>query len=73
MKIKNHGRGIHEREIPGIEYFTNNLPDEWIGHTNLTLSLPFGGREIDLIIFAVDRIFMIDLKDGHGQYASIDS
>lgn len=72
MKIINHGRGIHEREIPGISYLVENLPDEWVGHTNLTLSLPFGGREIDLIVYSVDRIFLIDLKDGYGQYASVD-
>jgi len=48
-----------------------NLPDEWVGHTNLTLSLPFGSREIDLIVYSVDRIFLIDLKDGCGKYASV--
>ncbi|KAB0528431.1 AAA domain-containing protein [Pseudomonas brassicacearum] len=70
MRIINHGKGIHQREIPGISYLQKHLPDEWIGHTNLALSLPLGAREIDLILFAVDRIFLIDLKDGYGKYAS---
>ncbi|WP_395598525.1 AAA domain-containing protein [Pseudomonas sp. A1437] len=72
MRIINHGKGIHQREVPGITYLQKHLPDDWIGHTNLALSLPLGAREIDLIVFAIDRIFLIDLKDGHGKYASVD-
>jgi serine/threonine protein kinase len=70
MRINNHGSGIHKREVPGIDFLSKNLPSEWIGHTNLDLSLPQGPREIDLVLFAVDRIFLIDLKDGHGRYES---
>lgn len=71
MKIVNHGRGIHAREVPGIDYFKNNLPGDWVAHTNLDLSLPQGGpREIDVILFANDRIYLIDLKDGRGRYES---
>lgn len=71
MKIVNHGRGIHAREVPGIDYFKNNLPEDWVAHTNLDLSLPQGGpREIDVILFANDRIYLIDLKDGRGHYES---
>lgn len=72
MKINNHGSGIHKREVPGIDFLSKNLPTEWIGHTNLDLSLPQGPREIDLVLFASDRIFLIDLKDGHGHYESLD-
>lgn len=72
MKIINHGKGIHQREILGINYLQQNLPDEWVAHTNLAISLPHGAREIDVILFAVDRIFLIDLKDGHGKYTSSD-
>ncbi|HHZ8506200.1 TPA: AAA domain-containing protein [Morganella morganii] len=70
MKIINHGSGIHQREILGIDFLTKNLPAEWIGHTNLDLSLPQGPREIDIILFSADRIFLIDLKDGRGRYES---
>lgn len=70
MKIVNHGLGIHEREVPGIDYFQKNLPEDWVGHTNLDLSLPQGPREIDVILFANDRIYLVDLKDGHGRYES---
>ena len=70
MKIINHGSGIHQREILGIDFLTKNLPAEWIGHTNLDLSLPQGPREIDIVLFSADRIFLIDLKDGHGHYES---
>ncbi|WP_406833844.1 AAA domain-containing protein [Pseudomonas asiatica] len=72
MKIINHGHGIHEREVPGIDYLKNNLPDDWVAHTNLDLSLSNGAREIDVILFASDRIILIDLKDGHGRYESVD-
>ncbi|WP_247254194.1 AAA domain-containing protein [Pseudomonas moorei] len=71
MKIVNHGSGIHQREIPGIDFLNKNLPTEWVGHTNLDLSLPQGGREIDLVLFSADRIFLIDLKDGYGRYESV--
>ncbi|PCD00947.1 NERD domain-containing protein [Halopseudomonas pelagia] len=71
MRIVNHGRGIHAREVPGIDYFKSNLPEDWVAHTNLDLSLPHGGpREIDVILFANDRIYLIDLKDGRGHYES---
>lgn len=72
MKIINHGHGIHEREVPGIDYLKSNLPDDWVAHTNLDLSLSSGAREIDVILFASDRIILIDLKDGHGRYESVD-
>lgn len=70
MRIVNHGSGIHQREIPGIDFLSKNLPTEWVGHTNLDLSLPQGAREIDIVLFSADRIFLIDLKDGHGRYES---
>ncbi|ELI8277568.1 TPA: AAA domain-containing protein [Yersinia enterocolitica] len=70
MKVINHGSGIHQREILGIDFFNKNLPVDWIGHTNLDLSLPQGPREIDIVLFSADRIFLIDLKDGHGRYES---
>ncbi|MGQ7814548.1 AAA domain-containing protein [Metapseudomonas furukawaii] len=70
MKIVNHGSGIHQREIPGIDFLNRSLPTDWVGHTNLDLSLPQGSREIDLVLFSADRIFLIDLKDGHGRYES---
>lgn len=71
MKIVNHGSGIHQREIPGIDFLNKSLPTDWVGHTNLDLSLPQGPREIDLVLFSADRIFLIDLKDGHGRYESV--
>ncbi|MDN5536120.1 AAA domain-containing protein [Comamonas sp.] len=71
MRIVNHGSGIHQREIPGIDFLNKNLPTEWVGHTNLDLSLPQGAREIDIVLFSADRIFLIDLKDGHGRYESV--
>ncbi len=70
MKIINHGRGLHVREVSGIEYLKKSLPSDWEAHTNLDLSLPNGAREIDVILFAPDRIILIDLKDGRGRYES---
>lgn len=70
MKIINLGRGIHEREVPGIEKLQPRLPDAWRGFTNLELALPGGGREIDLIVIAEDRILVVDLKDWRGTIES---
>lgn len=70
MKILNRGRGIHEREVPGIERLQAELPETWRGYTNLELAIPSGGREIDLIMVIEDRIVAVDLKDWKGTIES---
>lgn len=66
MNISNGGRGIHQREIPGLDKL-RELPDNWHAFTNLDLSLPGKGiREIDVVIVLEDRILLIDLKDWRG-------
>jgi serine/threonine protein kinase len=72
LKIVNAGRGIHQREIPGIEKLERSLPNEWIAYTNLDLALPNGSREIDVIMLIDDRILIIDLKDWRGRIESAD-
>jgi hypothetical protein len=42
MKITNVGRGIHTREIKGIDRLMNDLPGGWYGFTNLDLVLGAG-------------------------------
>lgn len=70
MKITNGGKGIHQREIPGIEKL-KELPDNWHAFTNLDLALPGkGSREIDLIMVIDDRLLMVDLKDWIGPITS---
>lgn len=71
MKIVNAGRGIHQREIPGIDKL-RALPAHWVAFTNLDLSLPMGAREIDVIMVVDDRILLIDLKDWRGKITSSD-
>jgi serine/threonine protein kinase len=70
VKIYSKGRGIHEREVAGIERLKKELPDHWVGFTNLELAWHRGAREIDLIIIADDRILAVDLKDWHGKIES---
>lgn len=66
MKISNNGRGIHVREIPGLEKL-KTLPDNWHAFTNLDVSFPGKGmREIDVILVLEDRIMLVDLKDWKG-------
>jgi hypothetical protein len=73
MKITNAGRGIHIREIKGIDRFKNDLPPGWYGFTNLDLALDAGkAREIDVIIVSDRRIFLVDIKDWYGQISSVD-
>lgn len=70
MKIKNAGRGIHQREIPGIDRL-RALPPDWYAFTNLELAVAQGqSREVDVIMVIEDRILLIDLKDWHGRIAS---
>jgi serine/threonine protein kinase len=72
MKITNAGRGIHQREIPGLEKL-KELPDNWHGFTNLDLALPGRGvREIDLVMVIEDRLLLVDLKDWFGPVTSRD-
>lgn len=72
MKIINGGRGIHQREIPGLEKL-QELPDNWCAFTNLDLSLPGKGiREIDVIMVMEDRLLLVDLKDWVGPITSED-
>lgn len=68
MQITNYGRGVHKREIKGIERFKLDLPRLWYGFSNLDIILgPGKSREIDLILVSDLRIFLIDLKDWHGR------
>ncbi|MBP7818062.1 MAG: NERD domain-containing protein [Phenylobacterium sp.] len=70
MQITNCGRGVHKREVVGIERL-RRLPSDWYGFTNLDLATgPGRSREIDLVLVAEDRIFLIDLKDWHGRIDS---
>lgn len=73
MKIHNAGRGIHAREIKGIERLQTALPRDWYAFTNLDLVLDAGkAREIDVIVVTPLRIFLVDLKDWHGSISSVD-
>ena len=70
MKIHKSGKGIHRREVPGIEKL-RDLPPQWYAFTNLELvdarSMP---RQIDVIIVCEDRIIIADLKDWGGKITS---
>lgn len=73
MKITNAGRGVHKREIKGIDRFRTDLPADWYAFTNLDLVLGVGrAREIDVVIVSDKRIFLIDLKDWYGKISSVD-
>lgn len=72
MKIINCGKGLHEREVKGIESLAS-LPPKWFAYTNLDLATaPGSSREIDVIIVADDRILVVDLKDWFGPIESRD-
>lgn len=73
MQITNCGRGVHKREIKGIERFKKALPAQWYGFTNLDVVLGAGkSREVDLIVVADHRIFLVDIKDWHGHIEARD-
>lgn len=70
VKITNTGRGIHQREIVGVNKLQKALPDRWLAFTNLDLALSKGSREIDVIMIIDDRILLIDIKDWRGKITS---
>ncbi|GHF06834.1 hypothetical protein GCM10016455_29820 [Aliiroseovarius zhejiangensis] len=68
MKVTNLGEGIHQREIKGVEILQKALPRDWYAYTNLEFVISAGAtREIDLVIVAPERIFVVDLKDWNGR------
>jgi hypothetical protein len=70
LRIINCGKGLHERELKGIESLAS-LPPQWFAYTNLDLATgPGSSREIDVIIVADDRILVVDLKDWFGPIES---
>ena len=73
MKITNAGRGIHAREVKGIDRLRKELPPSWRGFTNLDFVFGAGkAREIDVIIVSERRIYAVDLKDWYGRISSVD-
>lgn len=71
MQIYNRGRGVHKREVKGIERLQKDLPSHWYGFTNLDLVLgPGKTREVDLIVVSDLRLFLIDIKEWHGRIES---
>ncbi len=70
MQITNCGLGVHRREVRGVNGL-RKLPADWYAFTNLDLAIGAGrSREIDVILAAEDRIFLIDLKDWSGRIES---
>ncbi|HTF61867.1 MAG TPA: nuclease-related domain-containing protein [Edaphobacter sp.] len=70
MKITISGKGIHRREISGIEKL-RELPGHWYCFTNLELIEPGSmPRQIDVTIVMEDRILIVDLKDWSGKITS---
>lgn len=70
MRIHISGKGIHRREVSGIEKL-RTLPSDWYAFTNLELieagAMP---RQIDVVIVLDDRILIADLKDWNGKITS---
>lgn len=70
MRISISGKGIHRREVPGVEKL-RNLPPEWYAFTNLELVQPGSmPPQIDIAMVLSDRIIIADLKDWHGRISS---
>ncbi|TXC71344.1 hypothetical protein FSB78_10620 [Sphingomonas ginsenosidivorax] len=73
MKITNNGRGVHRREVKGVETLQAGLPGHWYAYTNLDLAMAPGvSRELDIIIVTDDRIVIADIKDWDGPIESRD-
>ncbi|MBN9497231.1 MAG: AAA family ATPase [Alphaproteobacteria bacterium] len=70
MQVTIGGRGLHAREVKGVERL-KSLPKDWYAFTNLELATRIGrSRELDVIIVADRMIFLIDLKDWSGTIES---
>src|SRR5579859_186893 len=70
MRISISGKGIHRREVAGVEKL-RGLPKSWYAFTNLELIQPGSmPHQIDVVIVLDDRILIVDLKDWHGRITS---
>jgi serine/threonine protein kinase len=70
MQVTNCGRGIHAREVKGVERL-KTLPKDWYAFTNLELATGIGrSRELDVIMVTDHMIFLVDLKDWSGTIQS---
>lgn len=73
LQITNCGRGIHKREVKGVDRFRTALPTRWYGFTNLDLALGISrAREVDIVVVTDRRIFVIDFKHWNGRIESVD-
>jgi len=71
VQITNCGQGVHAREVTGVDKLKAKLPPDWYAFTNLDVVLsPGETRELDVIIVASDRMFIVDLKDWLGKIES---
>jgi hypothetical protein len=70
MQVTNGGRGVHVREVKGIERL-KSLPKDRYAFTNLELATGIGrSRELDVIMVTDHMIFLVDLKDWSGAIES---
>ncbi|KJC58417.1 hypothetical protein UP10_26150 [Bradyrhizobium sp. LTSPM299] len=70
MQVTNGGRGVHAREVKGVERL-KSLPKDWYAFTNLELATGLGrSRELDVILVTDHMIFLVDLKDWSGSIES---
>tara|TARA_Y100000782_G_scaffold100267_1_gene115099 strand:+ start:604 stop:5472 length:4869 start_codon:yes stop_codon:yes gene_type:complete len=61
-----------QREVAALERIVNALPSDWYGYTGFSLRISrTQRREIDLIVVATDRIFLVDLKDWSGRVHNV--
>jgi len=70
MRVSISGKGIHRREVFGVEKL-RELPSDWYAFTNLELIQPGSmPRQVDIVIVLDDRILIADLKDWSGKITS---
>lgn len=59
--------GPIKEEIEGLKLLEARLPQEWFGYANCELVLVDGTYiEIDVVVIADDRVFLLDLKNWQG-------
>lgn len=70
MQVTNCGRGVHVREVKGVDRL-KTLPKSWYAFTNLELATGLGrSRELDVIMVTDHMIFLVDIKDWSGKVES---
>ena len=62
--------GPHTREIKALAVLAKDLPKDWFAFSSFEMVGKDNGGEVDLVICAIDRLIVVEIKDWYGDLQS---